>query len=102
MPDPEWEFSPMKFFTAVFSVLGASALVGILALITVTVVFAIRANGETDYCWVNYYSPQGMPAIYELHGHRPWNPDREIAKFNNIDEAVKAATTIQCPLQRKP
>lgn len=79
-----------------------SSLVVLLLMLfgSYVVVMSARSNGETDYCYVNYRSPPDMPPIFELVGHRPWREDRYIAKFQTMDETVKAADVIHCPLQK--
>ena len=62
----------------------------------------IRSNGETDYCYVEMWSPPQMsPQMspqWMLKAHRPWREDRDLGVYGSIDEASAHAETVHCKL----
>lgn len=74
------------------------------ALVLAWPVFAIvqssRSNGEADYCYVEQHSEGALP-YYTLYTHRPWRPDVVKMSARTFEEAVSAAKTLNCSLEKK-
>ncbi len=79
---------------------GAIALLVIaaLGLSGYAIVGAVRSNGETDYCYTECLSLNGLPPAYQLWAHRPWRQDRLIGTFPSIEGASKSASDMVCPV----
>ena len=74
----------------------ATIAVCIVALCLTSTVMAIRSNGETDYCYVEMWSPSQMAPQFELVGHRPWRSDRMIGVYPTVEDAKARADTLGC------
>lgn len=74
----------------------------LVAFGAIAIVESARANGETDYCYTQWYSPNDLPPVVRLYSHRPWRNDEVISMFPKLDEAIRAAESLHCPLQKKP
>jgi hypothetical protein len=59
---------------------------------------SIRSNGDTDYCYIEMWSPPQMAPQYQLWAHRPWRQDRNLGVYPSVDEAAKASTALGCKL----
>lgn len=59
---------------------------------------SIKSNGETDYCYIQMWSPPQMAPQYQLWAHRPWREDRNLGVYSSVDEATKATIAIGCKL----
>lgn len=73
----------------------------VLAAIIYPSYMSVQSDGQITYCYTSYMSPTGMPPVIQLHGFRPWRPDRHIATFSTLDEAVKAAEAMHCTVAAK-
>ena len=69
-------------------------------------VMSARSNGETDYCYIEWYNPVepgttrwnpvDAAASVRLMAHVPWRVDRKIAYFSTSNEALELATRMKC------
>lgn len=59
-------------------------------------VMSARSNGETDYCYIEWYNPVDAAASARLMAHVPWRVDRKIAYFSTSNEALELATRMKC------
>ena len=78
--------------------MAAVVVVGLLFAGT-AIVCSVRANGETDYCYIEWYSPTDLPPFVRLMAHVPWRNDRRIAYFRTPEEASEQAVKMKCPLE---
>ena len=73
----------------------------VIALVGTFIVMAIRSNGETDYCYVQMYSPAQMAPQWMLYAHRPWLPDRQLGIYPTLSDAANIAHEMGCKLNSK-
>lgn len=100
-------FDSDEFWLKFWCRLGGSVVVFVVSLFGYMIVRATDASGQGDYCYINSW--QGTKAIdgksvnvvgYTLKQHVSWGSDRVIVHAaDSVDEAVKAAERIQCPVK---
>jgi len=73
----------------------------VFSLAVWTVVGSIRSNGETDYCYIEMWSPPQMAPQWLLKGHRPWRMDRDVGIYASVDDAKAKADLLSCKLGAK-
>lgn len=83
-----------KFWMSLLAVL---VVAGLLFGGTALVLFA-RANGETDYCYIEWYNASEAPPLVRLMAHVPWRENRRIAYYQTAEEATAQAAKMKCPL----
>lgn len=84
-----------------FGISALALIFGVLGLVGWATYGSIKSNGETDYCYVEMWSPGQMAPQYQLHAHRPWRVDRMIGNFGSLEEATSKATAINCPMGKR-
>lgn len=85
----------------IFEVTGSVVMVAVVGFVGYVAVESIRSNGETDYCYVEMWSPPQMSPQWMLKAHRPWREDRQIGIYPTLDEAQTKAATMGCKLNSK-
>ena len=70
--------------------------VSIAALLLLLATAAITANGAQKYCYVEAVV---LGHQLQLKGSVDWKPDDTIGYFDSVEEAVKAAGRLGCPLR---
>lgn len=75
------------------------AAVALITLLTALIVVSIRADGRTDYCYLQVATPgSDTPLYHRLYQHRPYRTDLVAGSFQTAAEAVEMAKTMGCPL----
>lgn len=82
-----------RMFGAAILVTGVS----ILALISWVLVSSIAASGRVEFCYVESHNASDFP-IYRLYGWRDWREDNVIGSYPNLEAAVAASRSMDCPL----
>jgi hypothetical protein len=89
--------SAESFFSYALGVVGGLAVIvlGYMAYKTV------ESNGETDYCYVEMWSPPQMAPQWMLSAHRPWRVDRQIGVYPSLEDAKSKSDSLGCKLGSK-
>lgn len=90
-----------RVFDWAFPLSIAAVFAGLLGLATWAIIGSVRSNGETDYCYVEMWSPGQMSPQYQLHAHRPWRLDIVLGNYPTLDEAAAKAEMLHCPLGKR-
>ncbi len=56
------------------------------------------SDGRVTYCYVVYRSPEGMPPVYQLMGHRDWRHDVLMVTEQRHEQVLYAAQNLSCKL----
>lgn len=73
----------------------------VIILAGYAVVESIRSNGETDYCYVEMWSPPQMAPQWMLQAHRPWRTDRQIGIYPTLEDAKAKSDSMGCKLNSR-
>ncbi len=84
------------FFEGVLSTIILSAISFLVVLAGYIILCSILASGAVKYCFIK----QDDRNVF-LMGHIDWRADRNLGKFDNLEDAVKAAALLECPLDTK-
>lgn len=89
-----------KFETGLYTLL----LIVLLPLVSLGIYATYKttfASGETEYCYIEFVSPEGMPPFVRLHSFRPWRMDRIIGIYKSVDDASADANKLGCKVGKK-
>lgn len=92
----DWE----KFFIRLAGAVVALVVLSIVGFAGTSIAMSIFASGKIDFCYIQSYSHSGIQS-YSLMGFKDWRSDDHIGTFKSIDEAVDAASKLECPLSAK-
>lgn len=88
------------FFRILTWVLGLVVLLLVL-FASVVIAESVKSDGTITYCYIEPNVAPELP-IYNLYGYRPWRPDRRIASFKTLDEAIDFSSKMQCSVKGHP
>lgn len=100
-------FDSDEFWLKFWCRLGGGVVIFIVAFLGYVIVRATDASGQGDYCYINSWAgtknvdgKEVRATGYTLKQHVSWGNDRVIMHAaDSVDEAVKAAERIQCPVK---
>lgn len=80
--------------------LAGMAVAAILLFIALTLISkTVYADGRLTYCYVEQARANSEVAPpFTLYGHREMRPDSRVGHFATLEDALKAASAMRCPL----